>query len=153
MSRGLYIKGFVEQHGVNCLVDTGSVETILSGEVYDRLQQHKRFLLRNENTDISHAKKMSWPGRPGPALTGPGRPGPGPARASKKRLSGLAQPGLGWPGPAHAGQIYFSWCFHWPGQAQSSPGQLRPVYTKLLTIADQSRPARATMSNFSRILT
>ena len=94
---------------------------------------------------------MSWPGQPGPALTGPGRPGPaltgpgqpGPARASKKRLSGLAQPGLGWPGPAHAGQIYFSWCFHWPGQAQSSPGQLRPVYTKLLTIADQSRPARA----------
>ena len=50
MSRGLYMKGFVEQHVVNCLVDTGSVKTILSGEVYDRLQQHKRFLLRSENT-------------------------------------------------------------------------------------------------------
>jgi len=46
---------------------------------------------------------------------------PRPAMASKKkRLSDLAQPGLGWPGLAYAGQIYFSWCFHWPGQAQTS---------------------------------
>jgi len=81
MSRGLYIKGFVEQHGVNCLVDTGSVKTILSGEFYDRLQQHKRFLLRNENTDISHAKKcpgQAGLGRPllAPAGLGQGQPGP-----------------------------------------------------------------------------
>jgi len=52
VSRGLHIKGFVEQHGVNCFIDIGSVKTILSSKGYDRLQQHKRFLLRNENTDI-----------------------------------------------------------------------------------------------------
>jgi len=52
MSHGLYVKGFVGQHCVNCLIDTGPVKTILSRKVYDGPQQHKRFLLRNENTDI-----------------------------------------------------------------------------------------------------
>ena len=52
MSHDLYAKGFVEQHGVNCLIETESVKTILSSKVYDRLQQYKQFLLRNENTDI-----------------------------------------------------------------------------------------------------
>ena len=34
------------------MIDTGSVKTILSSKVYDRLPQSQRFFLRNENTDI-----------------------------------------------------------------------------------------------------
>ena len=51
-SRGLYVKGFIEQESVDWLVDTGAVRTILSRKVYEKLPDHQRFHLRDENTDI-----------------------------------------------------------------------------------------------------
>lgn len=52
ISRGLYVKGFIEDQSVNCLIDTGAVKTVLSNRIYGRLPQSQRFPLRNENTDI-----------------------------------------------------------------------------------------------------
>lgn len=52
ISRGLYVKGFIEDQSENCLIDTGAVKTILFNKVYGRLSQSQRSPLRNENTDI-----------------------------------------------------------------------------------------------------